>query len=484
MDLLGWLRGRIIRKGIGDMPYSDESHWHPIRNSRRTRVILPGSNKDWSKRVGQPWLNSAVWIGMNWIAQSFPEAELTVATDGPDGPEYDPEHPLALLWGRPNTTYSGKALTSAVVTSLLADGNAYLYKVRGRAGNLLAPVELYWLQHWRMEPVSDEKRTKLVDHYEYANASGKPDIYPIEDIIHLRYGMDPENPRRGISPLKAVFREIATDNEAITYVASIIGNMGVPSMLLSPTDPDVDLDTEGEKLVELIQRRTTGDERGKPLILNFPAKIDTPALTPDDMALTQLSEQATARILAALGLSPMAVGLPDSQRTYSNAQEARRSAWENAVLPLMAVIEDGLDAQLLPEYAPADNQHVAYDVGGIEALQENVLERDTRARQNYVAGIWTRAEARLETGMDAAPEDEIYVDDVKAEAQAANLERQAEIAEAQAAKTPAAAPPAPPQKALPAADTDNTPSPWVDRIMEEIAALTAAEGDNADADAS
>lgn len=480
MDLFGWIKGRVGRKGIGDMPYSDESHWRPMRNSRRTRVILPGSNIEWSRRVGQPWLNSAVWIGMNWIAQSFPEAEIAVATDTPDGPEYDHEHPLALLWDHPNTTYSGKALTSAVVTSLLADGNAYIYKVRGRAGNLLAPVELYWLQHWRMEPVSDEKRTRLVDHYEYANASGTPERYPIEDIIHIRYGLDPENPRRGISPLRAVLREIASDNEAITYVASIISNMGVPSMLISPTDPDIDLDSEGEKLVELIQRRTTGDERGRPMLMNFPAKIETPALTPNDMSLTELTEQATARILAALGLSPMAVGLPDSQRTYSNAQEARRSAWENAVLPLMAVIEDGLDTQLLPEYAPADAQHVVYDIRSVEALQANVLERDTRARQNYVAGIWTRAEARIETGLDAGPEDERYVDDIKAEVQAANLERQAQIAEAQAARQPAA--PTQSQKSLPPDETQS--SPWVDRIMQEIAALTLAEREDADADAS
>lgn len=470
-----WLKG-LTRKGVGDMPYGDESHWQPIRNSHRTRVILPGSRREWSRAVGHPWLNSAVWIGVNWIAQSFPEATLGVATDTAQGPELDAQHPLALLWNHPNSTYSGKALTSAVVTSLLADGNAYIYKVRGRAGALLAPVELYWLQHWRMEPVSDEKRTKLIDHYEYATSSGNSEVYAVEDIIHIRYGLDPENPRRGISPLKAVFREIATDNEAITYVASIIANMGVPSMLLSPTDTDVDLESEGEKLVELIQRRTTGDERGRPLLLNFPAKIDTPALTPDDMALTQLTEQAIARILAALGISPMAVGLPDSQRTYSNAEEARRSAWENAVLPLMAVIEDGLDTHLLPEYKPAENQHVVYDVSEIEALQENVVERDTRARQNYVAGIWTRAEARLETGVDAGPEDEQYVDDVRAAAQAANLERQAEIAEAQAAKRPEAVPPAPPQKSLPAVDTDDAPSPWVDRIMEEIAALSAEGG--------
>jgi HK97 family phage portal protein len=481
MDLLKWLRPRAS-KGIGDMAYADESHWRVSGSGSGTRVILPGSKFDWAARVGQPWSNSAAYIGINWIAQSFPEATLSVASSTGDGDEMDPEHPLAVLWNTPNPAYSGAALTAGVVASLLCDGNAYLAKVRGRAGSLIAPVELHWLQHWRVEPVSDKANKKLVDHYEYRHGNGQVETIPLSEVVHLRYGMDLGNPRKGLSPLRALLREIATDNEAITFVASILTNMGVPSMLLSPADNDVEFTDESQKLVELIQRRTTGDERGKPVILNFPARIDTPALTPSDLALADLTEQATSRILAAMGLSAMAVGLPDSQRTYSNAQEARRSAWENAVLPLMATIEDGLDAQLLPEFKPAQGQHVRFDVSEIAAMQEDVLQRDTRARQNYVAGIWMRSEARTETGKDATPEDDVYVDEVKAQIASDQMDRQIELEEARTANAPEKpepnepAPGAPPPGAQKALEPAPEPSPWTERVMAELATLVAQEG--------
>ena len=464
MSVLGRWLGRLTRRGFGDMPYSDEGHWKPLAGGHSTRIILPGSNLDWRSKAGSPWLNSAAWTGINWIAQSFPEATLSVATETADGPVYDAKHPLALLWDRPNPAYSGASLIAGVVLSLLCDGNAYLSKVRGRQGALGPPSELYWLAHWRMEPVGTD--TRLVDHYEFTGSSGKPTVIALEDVVHIRYGLDPENQRRGFSPLKPVLREISTDNEAITFVAAILGNMGIPGVVLSTRDANMDIpEDQAERIKTLFQLRTTGDERGKPIVIPAPIQLDTLGLSPNDLALTDLIEQAIARILAVMGLSAMAVGLPDSQKTYSNYEEARRAAWQNAVLPLMATICACLDTQLLPDYKPLATQTTIYDTRNIEALQENNAERDMRARQNYVAGIWKRSEARTATGMDYGPEDEVYVEAVKAAAQAAATE-QAERAK-----------PETPQQAAKSADA---PSPWVTRVMAELAALDAA---GADADA-
>lgn len=451
-------------KGIGDAPYSDDSHWPPVFGGRATRILLPGSDIDWRRKAGSPWLNSAAWIGINWIAQSFPEAPISVVRDGPDGDIWDADHPLCQLWNKPNTAYSGSALASGVVLSLLCDGNAYLQKVRGRAGGLAAPVELYWLPHWRIEPVADRGSNRLVDRYEMAMPDGSKQRYAVEDMIHLRYGLDPENTRKGMAPLKPILREIASDNEATTFVAAILGNMGIPGVVISTRDPSTDIpEDEAERLKELFRRRTTGDERGRPVVIPAPIQLDTIGMSPNDLALTDLIDQSISRILASMGLSAMAVGLPDTQRTYSNYGQALASAWDNAVTPLMAMVAQGVEHQLLPEYGPPNRLRVAFDLSDVKALQEDWLQRDTRARQNYVSGIWKRAEARAATGMAVEPEDDVYVDEVRAAQQMAALDRQAQIS----AQTPA---PPQPDNSVKQLEPEE-PSPWVERIMREIAEL-------------
>lgn len=456
---------RLVRrfKGVGDMPYADESHWRPLITGRSSRILLPGSHVDWRVKAGQPWLNSAAWIGINWIAQSFPEAPLSVVHETVDGSQYDTEHPLCQLWRRPNSAYQTGPLQAGIVLSLLSDGNAYVQKTRGRAGDLGPPVELYWLPHWRIQPVSDKGSRRLIDAYEMMLPDGRKERYRTEDILHIRYGMDPENTRKGMSPLKPLLRELASDNEASTFVAAVLANMGIPGVILSTKDPSADIPREeAERIKELFHQRTTGDERGKPLVIPSPIQVDSLGMSPNELALTKLIEQSIARILAAMGLSAMAVGLPDSQRTYSNYGEALRAAWHNGVTPLMAVIGDALDAQLLPEYSPRPNDHVEFDLRNVQALQEKTTDVHTRARQNYVAGIWRRSEARAETGVPVTPEDEVYSDEIKASAQMAALDRQAELAAAQA--SPQAG-----KSHAPAEDDE--PTPWVQRLITEMAAL-------------
>ena len=51
--------------------------------------------------------------------------------------------------------------------------------------------------------------------------------------MHFRFGLDPENDRKGRSPLAGVLREVFTDDEAANYTASLLRNMGVPGIIVS-----------------------------------------------------------------------------------------------------------------------------------------------------------------------------------------------------------------------------------------------------------
>ena len=42
---------------------------------------------------------------------------------------------------------------------------------------------------------------------------------PRDQVLHFRHGLDPRNPRLGLSPIISVTREIWTDNESTDWVA-------------------------------------------------------------------------------------------------------------------------------------------------------------------------------------------------------------------------------------------------------------------------
>ena len=61
---------------------------------------------------------------------------------------------------------------------------------------------------------------ELITHYEYHAVQQKnnlnPDFVelPRENVVHIRQGMDPDDHRRGFSPLRSVMRELAGDEAA------------------------------------------------------------------------------------------------------------------------------------------------------------------------------------------------------------------------------------------------------------------------------
>lgn len=68
-----------------------------------------------------------------------------------------------------------------------------MLKVRDLAGQV---VELWYLPHYMVEPQWPISGVPFISHYAYC-VDGREYYIPREDIIHFRWGLDPNNPRRG-----------------------------------------------------------------------------------------------------------------------------------------------------------------------------------------------------------------------------------------------------------------------------------------------
>lgn len=440
-------------------------------------VGLPGSRVDWSGAAGDTWKNSAAAIAMDWLANAMQQAPLAVYRETKDGREWLPSHPLANLLRRPNPFYGGRLLNGVTVLSMLSDGNAYWLRDKDARG--VMTQRLRYVPHWMMEPRYALDGTQYIGSYDYSPGNGGTQTVPIEQVVHLRYGLDPENIRKGLSPLRAQLRQVASDNEVSTYMAAILRNMGIAGLLITS---ETELSEKAaDDIKSRVRKLTTGDHRGDAIVMGDTAvTVSEFGSSPEKMALKVLADYPTARICAALHVDALVLGLSDKSGTYENVGQATKGAWEQGILPLMGSMCDDLNTQLGPEFL-LPGEAIAFDVRTVKALQEDVSNLHDRARKNWATGIWKRSEARSVTGQAVTADDEVYITDVQTARALAVADRSAALQ---------GAPVEPPSKALkgatysPAliegaksAETDTATgdaTPWADRIARELEALHAA----------
>lgn len=378
------------------------------RSGWGARLYLPGADHDYARAVGDRWRASAAAICLSWLARNAVKPDLRVCVEGPDGEDAPVEgHPLVALLDRPNPHYSYTQLLKHTILWYGATGNAYWVKIRSRAG---LPVQLWPVPNPLIEPIA-ESGTALVDCYRYRpmGAGGHIDLPPSE-VVHFRDGIDPDHPACGLSPLQAQDRELFTDNAIGTMVAALARNMGVPGLLVCPADGGMIPEDQAEVISDTLWERTTGENRGKPLVSVNGLKAERLSWSPREMMADQLRAPSAERICAALGLNAMAVNLPSDSKTYSNYGEAIRSAWNEGMLPLLEDLAETLYLQLLPDFPAADSarERVLFDTSKVPALaddQDKLWDRITKA---YKAEIIKRSVALGKLGLPSGPEDDVY----------------------------------------------------------------------------
>src|SRR4051794_38776433 len=201
--------------------------------------FLPRSRVDYRREVGNGLGSSTVAAPVQWVAKTFPEAPPALWEKlGRGQEEQVDDHPLLRLLERPNPYHTGPVQWMATTTDWLVDGNVYWMKIRSRANT---PIELWWVPSWMIDAKGkDNDGSVYIDHYEYRPEGYDPIRVPPEDVVHFRFGLDPDDPRKGYSPLKSVLREVFTDDEAAAFTASLLRNMGVPGLLVAP-DSDAEI---------------------------------------------------------------------------------------------------------------------------------------------------------------------------------------------------------------------------------------------------
>lgn len=389
--------GAVVGRGLKEF-----TGWFMPRAAGRS-FWLPGSRKNYLQTVGDGTGSSTVTAPLFWVARTFPEAPpmlWKVLENGQE--ERERNHRLLQLLERPNEFYSGVILWMATVLDYYVDGNAYWLKLRNRTGTV---VKLWWVPHWMMEPKQEDGSSTFITHYEY-RVDGRVLRYSPKDVVHFRFGLDGDNPRLGRSPLKSVLREVFTDDEAAAFTASLLSNMGIPGLVVSPEKGTVLNEGDALEMKQYVNEKFGGDKRGEALVMTGPTQISQFGFSPEQLTLRELRRIPEERVTAVMGIPAIVAGLGAGldRSTFTNMSEAREAAYEAGIIPTQRIMAETVRFDLLTEFVGDGPEIFAwrfgFDLSKVRVLQEDLYRQAQRNDLLYRGGLMTRAEGRRGMGLD------------------------------------------------------------------------------------
>lgn len=378
-------------------------------------MLLPGTRINYAKEIGDGLGSSVLAAPLNWLMRNFPQAPPIVEQFRDNEWTPVPDHALIDLLREPNPFYGGRELWMATVLEFAFGGNAYWLKLRNSAQEV---VQLWWLPSATITPRWPTDGSVFISHYDYqpGGLTIRPDprsqTLKVEDVVHLRHGFDPRNPRLGLAPLGALVREVFTDDQVANFTSVILRNLGIIGIVISPKERGMASKEDVETTKQYLLEQFTGDKRGSPLALGQPTDVQLLQYNMQGLDVSPLRDVAEERVCATLGIPAAVVGFGTGLQTTKvgvTMREMRRMAWTDCLIPLQEAIAAQIARQLLEDFEPrAARARVRFDLTPVPALWEDANEKHARVRADYLAGIIKRSQAKRELGVIVEEGDEVY----------------------------------------------------------------------------
>lgn len=344
--------------------------------------------------------NSAVFACLMALAYAYIEPPLRVQRTTPDGQQsWLPDGPLQRLLDDPNPVHDALEIRFWTQFARHLDGNAYLRKVRSPAGT---PVELWPISPAVMQPVTEKGSRDFISYYRYDYAPGHWLAIPPEDVVHFRIGIDDRDHRRGLSPVKRLLREIASDDQATLFADQLLRNFGIPGLVVQ-VPKDSNLNAEGAQALKTsISAAFGNDNRGNVGVLTGGADMKQFGFSPEQLNMEALHNVPETRIAAVMGVPPSVAGLGVGLAQTSNfasQKQVRENFTEVKLVPTWRMDAAKLNKHLKPEFTDDRSVQIAHDLSDVRALQEDEDKKYARLDTGVQGGWILPNEARADVGL-------------------------------------------------------------------------------------
>ncbi len=372
----------------------------------------------YASEIGNPLRTSLIMAAVKWICRTIYEAPMFMVTRDDQGKETNrtTRHHVLSLLKKPNDYYTGMNLFQAVGASWDLDGNAYLLKARDEN---LKVVELWYEPHYSIRPrwYNDNVFSnnivpndgKFISFYEIFRG-GRWKRVEVDDVIHLKDGLDPTNPRKGINGISALLAELYTDLQRAHFSATVLGNVGMIPFVVSPRETNQQITEKQAGVLRSELELRAKHKRGVPIVAGKAIRIDELGFSPSDMDLQSMAAIPEERVACVIGPNSYVLGFIPENSVYTNFMEARRDAYESFLIPLQSYIAEKLTEDLLREFVEDENTRLEYDYSNVYAMQEWLAKKMEMWGKAFRDGIATRGHVSSAIGLKMKGKDGYYED--------------------------------------------------------------------------
>lgn len=288
---------------------------------------------------------------------------------------------------------------------MLLTGADYLHLRRTESGKLLSPSAVYrdcsrpaalhsYLEGQFYTEVEEEPPHDIeyyVRSYDALEVSER-------DCIRTRF-VRPGDRARGLPPLEAAAREAAIDQNASSWQANSYDNRLIPDGMLVYDEPLTDAQWR-QAQSELNEVFAGAMNARIPLVTGGAMGARWVELSRNAVEMDFInSRELNAEFICSAFKVPIVI-FRSSSATYANLETAHYMLWDNAVLPLLDLLVEGLHEQLAPEFG--EGWGVAADTSQVFAMLPQMKSRYELAERMMARGMSPK-DASAQFGLGLLP---------------------------------------------------------------------------------
>jgi HK97 family phage portal protein len=363
---------------------------------------------DWYKGVDGYQKNSAVFACVSALAFSFPEPPLLAGTekDGKFTASYDDQ--LMDFIQQPNPDMGEAEFMQYCVVYAAIGGEALIWKQRNVNGRVIAWWPFSIAQITALPGETTEQG--FVKEYEYDAGDGNKITLPKDDVIQWKWMPNPKRPWRGMGGIEAAAQEVDKDDEANSYIYSLLKNNAVPPIVITLTEGDELTADRASRLRKEWVQAHTGENAGTPAFLEAGMTVEKLGFDLQQLAGEALSGVPEARIAACLRVPPVVAGLSVGLKRSDYGDQAARRAFTELTLAALwrnfaSELQNGMrnEAPVKPK-----NWRLQFNLAVVRALLDDESKRWERITSAFERSLLTRAEAKQQLGIEAKAGDDVY----------------------------------------------------------------------------
>ncbi len=257
------------------------------------------------------------------------------------------EHPFLDVLDAANPVENGFDLLYRIFMFLGLTGNAYWYLLMNGLG---VPTEIWTRMPQYTVPITDKGFLRRVLKYRYRDERMIEDVMmKPEEVVHFTQP-NPQSMIVGWGNLAASSMPADISKVALEYEQVLFENQARPDYLLNIKGSMKDA-ARKRLMTDLKNSHKGHTKAGKTMIAESEGGMDVKALNfpPKEMAFLQ-GHKITREMIAAAHHVPLSM-LTSENVNRANADTGRQTHAENAVRPMLTLIEGKINERLMPMYA-------------------------------------------------------------------------------------------------------------------------------------